>query len=263
MSLKILLLPVFVILDVILVIGYIKPDASDIFAKRDEIVATEAELAKVDAVSGNIQALGQALASRDEAVSFVDRYYPRALDEERVVDMFNFLAQQSGLIVTGVKITKNQATHPTDEAYNEAINSGMTPEQATVYAETAALALPQGYTAAVAVLGAYPNIKDFFNRIHHADRLHETAEFAITQRERDAGQTEEEITRGIQENFLIGTFEANFPYVGAQQASDPLVDPIFQSSAVDFETAEHALTFVTSPLPLLDSGTSGRPNPFE
>ncbi|MFZ1654794.1 MAG: hypothetical protein WAT84_03120 [Candidatus Moraniibacteriota bacterium] len=263
MSLKILILPVFVILEVVLVIGYIKPNISAILAKQAEMATAEAELAQADLITGNIQTLSQSLAERSEMVSFVDRYYPSALDEERVVDMFNYLAQQSGVIVSGVKITPKPVTQTSASAYDEALNAGMSPEQATAHAEAAVRATPQGYKAEVAVFGAYPNIKDFFSRVYHADRLHETTNLAIAYRKPEATPAEDEAVQGILPNFLIGTFEANFPYVGKQLVGEPLTEPMFQSATMDFEPAEQAFTFVTSPLPPLDSGAGGRPNPFE
>ncbi len=263
MSLKILILPTFIILEVIIAIGYIKPNIDGILAKQIEIQTAKDDLAKVDSVVGNIQTIGRSITSRSEAVSFVEKYYPKKLDEERVVDMFNFLAQQSGIIVTGVAVTADPEVRVADAVYNDAVNNGVTPEEATLMAEAATLAAPKSYTAKVTVIGGYQNIKDFFSKIHHADRLHETSEFAIEYRKQDPNKAEEEAAAGIQSNFLIGTLKAKFPYVGQQQTSDALNDPLFQASAFNFKTAEQAISFVTNPLPTLESGQGGRENPFE
>lgn len=264
MSLKLLVLPLFIILEVVIVIGYIKPDVSAIFAKRDEIATVEVELANVDAVNRNIQSLSASLASRSEAASFVGRYYPKVLDEERVVDMFNFLAQQTGIIVSGVKFTRNVKTHSVNqESYNQAISNGMTPEQATDIAAAAALAIPEDYIAEVSVIGAYANIKDFYTRLYHADRLYEAIEFSMGRRKLEDQKVKEGEVSGVQPNFLSGTFIAKFPYLGAQRVNDPMTDPIFQTSAIDFEPLDTTLAFVSNPLSPLESGTGGRPNPFE
>ncbi|TXH06846.1 MAG: hypothetical protein E6Q06_04485 [Candidatus Moraniibacteriota bacterium] len=263
MSLKILILPTFIILEVILAIGYIKPNIDAILAKRNEIAVAQEMLAKVDSVIANIQSLARELSSRPEAVGFVNRFYPSALDEERVVDMLNFLAQQSGVIVTDISIVANPASRSSDDAYNEALNSGMTPEQALAHAEAAARLAPQSYTAKASVLGAYPNIKDFFSRLYQSDRIHETEEFALAERKRDSSKADEEAAEGIQENFLVGTFRAKFPYVVAQRISDPLNAPLFQTASFDWQPAERAISFVTHPLPPLESDPAGRPNPFE
>ena len=196
-------------------------------------------------------------------MNFVDKYYPKALDEERVVDMFNYLAQQSGIIVTEVVATQTPPVNVADNVYNEAVNSGLTPEEATMKATAAALAAPREYLAKVVVLGAYPNLKDFLNRIYRSDRLHATQKFSITYRKRDPNKVEEETAEGILDNFLIGSLEAKFPYVGDQRVSDALNDPLFQSPTFDFKAAEQAVSFVTSPLPSLDTGETGRTNPYE
>lgn len=263
MSLKILILPAFIILELIIAIGYIKPNVDAILAKRDEILGVEESLARVDSVIANIQSVGRSLKGRGEIVSFVERYYPSSLDEERVVDMFNYLAQQSGIIVTEVSAMKTPAINVADGVYNDAVNNGLTPEEATAKAQAAALAAPQMYSAKVVALGAYPNLKDFMNRIYRSDRLHTTKKFSIAYRNRDPDKVEEELARGIQDNFLIGTVEAEFPYVGEQRVSDALNDPLFQSPSFDYTIAEEAATFVTSPLPTLDTGMTGRANPYE
>lgn len=263
MSLKILVLPTFIILEVIIAIGYIKPNIDGILAKQIEIQTAKDDLSKVDSVISNIQTIGRSIASRAEAVSFVEKYYPKKLDEERVVDMFNFLAQQSGIIVTGVTVTADPEIQIADTVYNDAVNNGVTPEEATLMAEAATLAAPKSYTAKVTVIGGYANIKDFFSKIHHSDRLHDTAEFTIEERKQDPNKAEAEAAVGIQSNFLIGTLKAKFPYVGQQQVGNALNDPLFQSSTFNFKTAEQTISFVTNPLPTLESGQGGRENPFE
>ena len=263
MSLKILILPTFIILEVIIAIGYIKPNIDGILAKQIEIQTAKDDLAKVDSIVSNIQTIGRSIASRAEAVNFVEKYYPKKQDEERVVDMFNFLAQQSGIIVTGVSVMPDPEVKVADAVYNDAVNNGVTPEEATLMAEAATLAAPKSYTAKVTVIGPYANIKDFFSKIHHSDRLHEIGEFAIEYRKQDPNKAEEEAAAGIQGNFLSGTLRAKFPYVGQQQAGNALNDPLFQSSTFNFKSAEEAISFVTNPLPTLESGPGGRENPFE
>ncbi len=263
MSLKIFILPTFIILDVIIAIGYIKPNVDAIFATRDEIAKAQDELSRVDTVIGNIQSLTQSIENHSETREFVSRYYPSTLDEERVVDMYNYLAQQSGVIVTEMSVVKNLPARTADALYNEAINSGIPPDQALAQAEATVHALPQTYTAEVSVLGDYSNIKDFFNRIRHADRLQATLEYSIASRERDPSKAEEEAAKGIQSNFLVGTLAIKYPYIAEQQANDVLNMPLFQSPLFDFTAAERAISFVTNPLPALESGSAGRTNPFE
>lgn len=263
MSLKILILPTFIILEVIIAIGYIKPNIDGILAKQIEIQTAKDDLSKVDSVIANIQTTGQSIANRPETVLFVEKYYPKKIDEERVVDMFNFLAQQSGIIVTAVTVTVDPVVNVADGVYNDAVNSGVLPEEATLMAKAATLAAPRSYTARATVLGDYANIKDFFSKIHHSDRLHDIGEFSIEQRKKDPDKAEEEAAAGIKNTFLVGALEARFPYVGQQQTGDALNDPLFQSSTFNFKTAEQAISFVTNPLPTLESGVGGRENPFE
>lgn len=260
MRLKILILPTFIVLEVIIVIAYIKPNVDIILEKRNEIVAAKEALTKVDTVQGNIQSITQSLRARSEAVGFVNRYYPMALDEERVVDALNYLAQQTGTVVAKVEVTQMPPAVPAGSTYNDLLNAGLSPEEATAQSIAAALAAPKDFVVRVGVLGEYANIKDFFNRVRHADRLHAVKEFSIARLEKTNQTIDEETIPG---NFLFGVLEADFPYVGRQRSSDVLNDPLFQSNTFDFRVADQAITFVASPLPALDAGATGRTNPFE
>ncbi|MFZ1626689.1 MAG: hypothetical protein WAT81_02680 [Candidatus Moraniibacteriota bacterium] len=263
MSLKILILPTLIILDVIITIGYIKPNVDGILAKQIEIQTAKDDLGKVDSIIANIQSIGRSVTGRSEVVSFVEKYYPSVLDEERVVDMFNYLAQQSGIVVNGVDVTMNPEVGASDTTYSDAINSGLTDEEATLMASAAALAAPKSYTTQIRVIGAYDNIKDFFSRIHHADRLHAVEEFSINKREQGTIDAKDDDTAVAQANFLEGTLRAQFPYLGPQRTANALNDPLFQSPNFDFKIAEKAASFVTNPLPMLDAGSTGRANPYE
>ncbi len=263
MSLKILILPTLIILEVIIAIGYIKPNIDDILAKQIEIQTAKDGLSRVDSIIANIQTVGQSIASRAETVNFIEKYYPKKLDEERVIDMFNFFAQQSGIIVTEVNVTPEEAVQTNNTAYDDALGSGKTPEEATLMAEAAALAIPKSYRTEVTVIGDYANIKDFFSKIHHSDRLHTTEEFTIERRQEDQNKSEEEIAAGIQSSILTGMLKAKFPYMREQKTSDALNNPLFQSTVFDFKTAEQTISFATDPLPTLESSQGGRENPFE
>lgn len=264
MSLKVLVLPTFILLELILAIGYIKPNIDDILAKRIEIQTAKDDLTKVDSVAANIETVGQSIATHSREVNFVEKYYPKMLDEERVIDMFNFFAQQSGIIVTDIGVAPEEATRGVaDTAYNDALNAGKTAEEAALLAEAASMTISKSYRAQVSVIGTYGNIKDFFSKIRHTDRLHTTSEFSIKYRGQDSNKAEEEAAVGIQPNFLIGTLSVQFPYLGQQRTSDPLNDSLFQSATFNWSTVDRVISYVKNPLPPLESGQSGRDNPFE
>ncbi len=265
MSLKILILPTFIILELIIAVSYIKPNVSAIFAKRDEIAAAQGSLAKVESVEKNIQTLSGAIESRGETARFIERYYPKMLDEERIVDMFNFFALQSGIIITDVMITKIPFTRP-PTAIDPTLGvstEGLTPEALAAQAEAVLAVFPESYSSKITVLGAYPNIKNFFGRIYRADRLHVTREFSMLYLKKDENQAEEDAAKGIQDNFLVGSFQADFPYIVEKRVASALSNPIFESEIFDFSAADKATSFVKNPPAPIDASGGGKANPFE
>jgi len=262
MKLKILILPFFIIIELVFIIGYIKPNYDAITTKQSEITLQKDALSRVDSVAENIGAIHQALENRSDIVNFIDRYYPKSLDEERVVDMFNYLAQQSGIVVSEVKIKKNVKSQVV------AVESPLpVVEDETMGVSVVATEAPEepaeSYEVTVSVLGAYQNLKDFFTRVYRSDRLHFTKEFSIMVREVDVEQAEKEATQGIQSNFLSASVVVDFDYIKEKRVANALNIPMFQSSDFDFKDAEEAKTFVTNLLPPVQSDEVGKANPFE
>lgn len=261
MKLKILILPTFIILELVLAIGYIKPNLDAISDKQTEITVQKDALSRVDTVKANIGTITEELGRRREAVSFIERYYPKKLDEERVVDMLNYLAQLSGTSVVEVNVEKNEKVATVVENVPPADGSVVD----TSIAVEAPAEAPDSYEVELSVLGEYQNIKDFFNRVYLADRLHMTKEFSITHRKEDDeiksadGETVEISTKRI----LLGTIKADFPYIKEKRVANALNIALFQSSSFDFTEADKIAEFVTGALPTLQADGPGRPNPFE
>lgn len=257
MKLKILILPTFIILELILVISYIKPNIDAITTMREEIALEKDALSRVDSVTANIGSINQSLADNTEKVSFVERYYPREIDEERIVDMFNYLAQLSGVIIVEFEVTRNEKQAPAPSETPAVDESGAIIE-----------ALPDGpesYEVTVSVLGAYQNIKDFFNRVHRSDRLHVQKGLSVTLREGSGSPEgiEEDLARGIQPDFLRGSVTADFLYLKERRVGNALNVAIFKTPEFDFSSADTLIDFVTSPIPVLEVSGAGSPNPFQ
>lgn len=261
MSLKILVLPTFIIIELIVVILYVKPNADAILEQRAQIDSESEALAKVDAVRENVQSIAQSLKSRTDTVRFVQAYYPEVLDEERVIDLFNYLAQQSGVIVAKVAIQQKAVAAPEGSSYQDFLNAGLTPEQATIQEEAAQAAIPKSYTGRVSVVGEYANIKDFFSRVRHADRIQRVREYSVEAKASE--KKNEEDAPAQPSTVLAGELEVEFPYVKKQRAQSVLNDPLFQTNTFDFAPADRVVNYVTSPLPKLEPGAAGRTNPFE
>lgn len=261
MRLKILVLPIFIIIELILVIVYIKPNVDIITTKQSEITVQQEALSRVDSVASNIGLINQSLTENAPMVDFIERYYPKSSDEERVVDMFNYLSQLAGVIVTGVEITASEGGVPVGPAETPAAD-GMG-ELGTM--SEGVLDLSESYQVSVSVLGTYQNLKNFFNRVRSTDRLHVTQEFSVSTRETSTSpeELEKDQAEGIQSDFLTGEIVADFFYVKEKRAGDPLSIGLFQKASFDFSGAETLKALVTNPLPALSVNGAGKPNPFQ
>ncbi|MEP7162866.1 MAG: hypothetical protein ABI747_03830 [Candidatus Moraniibacteriota bacterium] len=263
MSLKILIFPIFIILSLTLAIGYIKPDIETVLVKKEQIAKREEDLAKVDAVIRNVSLLNAQIEGRASSETFVLKYLPKSLEEERVLDAFNFLAGQTGVIIKSASAKENA---PQEKARAQveraslsfqALSQVQGPEgESAVEVSTR---IVHSYAAMATVIGSYQGLKDFFERLSRADRIHEIKTFSIREPERDPKNGEETLPA----DFLEGKFEADFIHYPTTQVSTALGQPMFESGKFDFAGADALLDFVTSPLSSLEVQLNGRPNPFQ
>lgn len=256
MSLKLLLFPTLLLLAVFLIIVYIKPDIETILIKREEETTKQESLRKVESIEGNIRSLAQSLNSKNEIETLVNRYFPTSIDQERSLDVINFLAQQTGVAVNGVAMKENRETQTvvvvseTGEAVpGEAVVAERGPES------------PRSYQATVDVMGTYQNLRSFFDRLYHTDRMR--AVKAITMRQPEQSERFQGEVEVIPANFLLATIEMDFFYASSVGGGNALTQPIFQKSTIDFSSANQLLDFVNSPVGDLTPIAPGRDNPFE
>ena len=265
MSLKILIFPLCIIMTLTLIIGYIKPDIGSILAMRDEIAKKNTDLGRIETLLANVHRLNAQIDGRHEGESFVLKYVPQTVDQEHMVDIFNFLASQSGVVISGVTAAENEPKARVEPVVEHASVSfqALAPKPIDTGAPAAPTQTIQSYTATVSATGTYDSIKDFLERIYRVDRMHELSNFAVFQREKDAAAAAQGTEPKIPDNFLKVTFEANFPHFALTRPQSPLDLPVFQGDTFDFSTVEDLVNLVTNPLPPLDTGTTGKPNPFQ
>ena len=122
MSIKILLFPFCIILSLVVIIGYIKPDVMSILETRKKIEKSQADLSRVASTIQNVQQMTLALNNHRESEKFVMKYLPISLEEERVLDTFNYLAVQSGVVISDVAIDENS---PLDTSLPEVLRASM------------------------------------------------------------------------------------------------------------------------------------------
>ena len=258
MSLKILFFPTVIILAVILVIGYIQPDIETIFAKRSEKEVKMEDLRKAELIYANITALNKALDGRQEAESFIKRYFPQSIDQERALDIVNFLAQQTGVVVTDIDMIKNE--RPRTEAVGT-VGAGVDPTEVSVSTVTEAPPeVPESYRVGIVTMGTYENLRSFFDRLYRTDRFRVLRDLKLSDldlaREGEGGEI-------IPPDFLKGEIVLDFLYLPKKNSGNALTKSLFQQSELDFSSANRLIDFVNSPVGDLAPSTLGRNNPFQ
>jgi Tfp pilus assembly protein PilO len=259
MRLKVLIVPFFIVMILILGIGYIKPDFDAIQTKKAEQAIKETKVANIETVKGNIDSLNSALDTQPDTEKFMYQYLPEVLDQEQVIDAFNFLANQSGLAITKMDLDKPievaSAPEPIAVPAPGGILSPAGLGDLEVPIVPAAPAVAKIFILKGSVAGQYENIKTFFNQVSHIERFQKIRLFSI-----------ETDTTGDTENAdgnLIGTFEAEFGYLPLDPLTSALSMPVFSQAKFDTSDVDTLVTQLTSAIPTLEKGTTGKPNPFQ
>lgn len=246
MRFKVLIVPFMIVMMLILLIGFIKPDMDVMQTKKADILTKKDLVSKMDTVLTNINTLNGSLDSQADIEKFTYRYLPSDQNQERVIDAFNFLATQLGVVITKMEL-KQSPVRPTEEVIVDA--SGM---PITTPAPLAA----KTFIFSGSVKGSYENIKVFFDRLNHIERFQNISLFSIETNTTGTDQTSDT-------NQLVGTFETEFGYLLPKSSVSALDIPIFSHSKFNFTNVNTLLGQTGDSIPPLEKGSSGRPNPFQ
>lgn len=259
MSLKILMIPFSILMILVLGIGFIKPDYAAIGEKKALYAAKLAEQENIRMLMGNTDTLTRTLEGEKEAEDFLQYYIPQDTDQDRVIDMLNFLAAQSGVLTDGITITPVEEDAEALAAEEAAALAVVDPNAVPV---DGAVVLPpykvktRAFSADVTVKGKYENIKEFMGRVAHMNRLHKTRSFSIT-----AGDTEGESEEAS--DILTGKFQADFDYLVPRPVESAVNIPVFTQGSFNLASLKTLSEWVTNRVPVLEKPTTGRPNPFQ
>lgn len=262
MSVKLLMIPFSIIMVLTIMIGFIKPDIG-LLQEKKSAYATKLDQAKnMSDLLNNIDALVAELENKKLAEEFIMDYFPKKIDQGRVIDILNFLASQSGVavVIMGVEeVEKDEAI--VEEAMQNTLPIVSGELDATGVPIVPVVSHPiklKTFSAQVTVKGRYENIKDFFQRLAHMDRMHKTRYFYL-----EAQEKSDDPDKADETGILVGGFEADFDYFEARPGQNALYVPIFSRGTFDMKAFETMSQWVTEEVPLLEKPETGRPNPFQ
>ncbi len=254
MRLKILVIPFSILIALILVIGYIKPDITEIQEKKVALEGKLSQVANVGTLVGNIATLSNELAEKSGDQTFVKEYIPSEMDQERVMDMFNFLASQSGVFVYVMGMKEVQVKAVAEETLQVVAGTPMITDGVLTPVPQAKPKI-KAYTAQVEVRGDYENIRDFFNRLSHMNRLGKIENFSLSARE--------DKVEGEASTTLTGVFQAEFSYFPMQKVASALNIPVFSKAEFSSDELTALRTWAKDVVAPLEDPVTGRPNPFQ
>lgn len=248
MSLKILVVPFSILLSLIIMIGFIKPDIEVVQEKKNLLTAKTTQSKDMGVLLDNISKLTTSLDEQSESVDLLDIYIPQAMDQERAIDMLNYLASQSGVSVSTVEMRDVKIELPeeviTDQTGEEVMPAGPSKSQA------------KAFSASVKVTGEYASMKDFFHRLAHMNRFHKIQRFSL-------GVMPDNEKEGVDIDALVGTFDAQFDYFPAYHLETAVNVPVFLRGAFDTTELTSLHEWISYPVSPLREPATGRPNPFQ
>ncbi len=245
MKLKIFILPFFLVMILVLSIGYIKPDFDTIFEKKAEIDTQNTSLKDMDSVLNNISTLNNSLDSNAESEQFMLHYLPYTMNQDQTIDAFGFLASQSGLVVSDMDLKK----------IDEVANTTIAPDGSI--AENAVTNKAKTFQLTGSVLGTYENIKAFYDRLAHISRFQNIQSFSIEKKIETASPQDKGAV-----SDLKGTFVVAYGYLPKKPVLSALNIPIFLKSELNFSSVALLKEKMTD-TPILGKDQVGKPNPFQ
>lgn len=243
----------------ILAFGYIKPDIESLAVKKETLAIKTAQSMNVSNVVEHINTLNRELETASDAESFMYRYLPKSATQEQMIDTFNFLATQSGVAIVEIALhqpIKNDVSpKPLPDASPDALsthstNVMLTPSVQPVSVENVVL------TGTIA--GSYDNIKIFLDRLTHIERFQKMRFFTLESLSAKSTETQQPLSQSLRT-----TIEVEYGYLPSASVASALMLPVFAQSSFDMSPVQTFRSQITNPIPVLEKGIAGKPNPFE
>lgn len=259
MSLKKLAFPIFVIVIVFLGVFSVRPAILSVLEKRDELDAKNLELQGVLRTKQNLDALYAARESYlgGERGRMVYDYLPVSVNQDRIVDTFNYYAAQSGSTINKIAFSEKAAVSPF-AIMNE---SGGTGDATTgTVSDIPTLPKTSSFTMSADIQGSYESIRSFLTAVSHSGRSYKLASFSI-EKKASIG-TDANGQPLLDPKMLSGNFSAEFFYLPEKQYPKGYLLPVFSGSDFDLGSIDDLISKEKAVQALTEPESAGRGNPF-
>ncbi len=253
MSLKLLAIPIIVICTLVIAISYVKPDFALLSEKRAQLEKLRSQASSLDAIASNIKSMQTQIATEnsDSGSELTDAdflrkvYFPAVSDIERAIDQLNFLADQSGVIVSDIQVQDKEKkaavlAAPEDNVQDSAgllIAKGPDGAAGEVVTRVHRTYTPDVFTVTIKTAGSYEAMKDFYARVVQAKRFFSLKTVTLAREDREtpvpAGGAEKETSSP---DTLFSDMEVDFFLLPTVSLTSAVGDDAFDKARLDFET---------------------------
>lgn len=276
MNAKMLLFPLSLVIAIAVGIFWVQPALTEVLDKRATVDTANRNLQQVQTIAENVAVLSRNLDDNADREQLVVTYFPKMQDDERMIDVSNFLASESGILLSSIKmepvtseLVQSAATRQSaQEEIQEVGEVSPTSAAATAVALSSALTLVQSSPetrmraedVTLSVLGRYEQIKMFFEKLYRSNRLNQFRVISIQTPQASSSQSPDAPT--LSPDILQGTFTIRFSFLSPLTLSEGTYVPVFEKTSFDFKTADELQGMITNTVAPLSVMSSPRPNPF-
>lgn len=278
MKVKILLFPLSLVIALAFAIFWIQPEISAIFLLQSQKAEIESRLAEADRVIANIDALDRSLAENSGDVQFVSTYLPKEGSDDRIIDEVNFLAGESGLLLTSTGLSRvasqvvQTAAAEVAAAESQAeldaltpgsyINTGTPTGPKITFVSSSPGAKVRSTDVSVSVFGKYEQIKAFVDRVYRADNFQSFLSLDVSKKTQNKAGSADVPAEASASDVLGADMKIRFGVLPQTVVTQGVFLKTFDSPKFDLAVVQDLRSRVTSELPLLDVMPLERANPF-
>jgi predicted DNA binding CopG/RHH family protein len=244
MKVKILLVPLFLVISIILVIWLVYPAYIDLKLKNKELSEVKNKVSDMDLKLQKTIKLMSTLNENTEEQRIIYDFLPDSQKEEDVIDSLNNIASSEGVSIAALSVERPKVSlksiQTTEE--NSLGNKGFTPS-----------AKIKNFEVSFKILGNYEKIKNVIKKINQAKRFNEINYFAIA---KNNGQ--EASSELLSLNLIM-----NFNYLEKIKSVSLVDNKIFSSGKFNTATLlEDLAKYRAGYVSRLTVGETGKSNPF-
>lgn len=252
MSIKKLLPLIFLVIVPFVGFGFVKPLVDSVMVKWEE---REVKMTELDAMRRTRENFDRLVNERNELFGSergesLLEYLPTALEQERLLDMTNYVALQSGVVLQNAVFDKRKgSTTAVREVANVKKGTVLPPPTPQ----------PDSFSVTVDFIGSYESARDFLIRLTDSGRYGIIRKFSI---EREPKRSDETGTVVVSE-LLSGAMTFEIFYLPERTYPTAYLLPIFSSGSFDSRTLDALIEKSGGRIPPIPSGNgAGRANPF-